>query len=133
MQVNYATDISWTTWCETALRQLLKASTPPAHGTASVSTLGNSEILLPIPTNRSKPEPWNHPRHIEPIFVTPASRHTAPDVLKDNLVFGEMTRREAQEDDMWGYNILVSEQQGRGNAMCNNDTNMIERDVYIDT
>jgi hypothetical protein len=80
-QVDYAPDVSWTGWCETALRQLLEGSLPPANGTASVSTLGNS---LPGSTTRSIPETWNHPRHIEPSFVTPASHHTAPDTPNED-------------------------------------------------
>jgi hypothetical protein len=81
LQVDYEPDVSWTGWCETALRQLLEGSLPPANGTASVSTLGNS---LPGSTTRSIPETWNHPRHIEPSFVTPASHHTAPDTPNED-------------------------------------------------
>ncbi len=131
MQVDFATDVSWTTWCEQALRQLLKGNAHPAPGTSSVSTLGNSEILLPGSTARGNRERWNHPRQIAPTFVTPASIHTAHDVMDDNRLYGNMlTKTVALEDNMWDYNIMVCKQHGREDKPCTKRTTNLDVDVF---
>ena len=114
MQVDYATDETWTTWCQNALRQLLERTAHTTNnGPSSVSTLGNIEIHVPGYTNRSIAETWSHQRHSQPLFVTPASRHTTEGRVERNRVLGDVPQTVEPEVNMWDYNMMVRKQHGR--------------------
>ena len=98
IQVDYVSDVVWIMWGQTALLQMLERNTQPTNGTASVSTLGNSEVLVPGTTATHNPETWYHPGETKPMFITPASRQPIKDVFEHELLFGGVTQTMALED-----------------------------------
>jgi hypothetical protein len=106
----------WIMWGQTALLQMLERNNQPTNGTSSVSTLGNSEILLQGTTTRRNPETWYRPGEMTPMFITPASRQPIEDVLDHEVLFGGVTQTLALQDDMWGYDLMVSERNDKGGS-----------------
>jgi hypothetical protein len=87
-------------WGQTALLQMLERNTQPTNGTASVSTLGNSEVLVPRTTATHNPGTWYHPGETQPMFITPASRQPIEDVFEHELLSGGVTQTMALEDNL---------------------------------
>ncbi len=50
------------------------------------------------------------------MFITPASRQPIKDVFEHELLFGGVTQTLALEDNMWGYNLMVSERYEKGGS-----------------
>ncbi len=50
------------------------------------------------------------------MFITPASRQPIEDVLDHEVLFGGVTQTLALQDDMWGYDLMVSERNDKGGS-----------------